>query len=155
MSGFTVSNGKIYDPNGNQFVAAGINVMNGNGNPSAAQLQTDFPGINFVRLAIYNYDSPDSLASYVNDLTSHGIVVELENHDNGAGGAGGSQGTIFTGQQLQTEQDWYSSVASYFKDNPNVWFGSNNEPTETDSSGNTNAAALSDWQKTTYDTIRA
>jgi hypothetical protein len=155
MSGFTTSNGKIYDPSGNVFVARGIDVMNGNGNPSAATLQADFPGINFVRLAIYNYDGPDSLASYVNDLTSHGIVVELENHNNNAGGAGGSQGTIFTGQALQQEQDWYSSVASYFKNNPNVWFGTNNEPSETDpNTGQMNAAMLSDWQKTTYDSVR-
>lgn len=156
MSGFTFSNGKIYDPSGNAFVARGINVMGFDigSSPSAATLQTDFPGINFVRLAIYNYNSPDSLAAYVGDLTSHGIVVELENHQNNAGGAGGSQGQIFTGSALATEQAWYASVAAAFKGNPNVWFGTNNEPSETDASGNNNPAALSDWQKTTYDTIR-
>src|SRR5689334_24412056 len=102
MSGFTVSNGKIDDPNGNEFIARGVDVMNFNmsGNPSAATLQGDFPGINFLRLAIYNYDSPDSLASYVNDLTSHGIVVELENHTSSDGqNRGGSTGEIFSGQQ--------------------------------------------------------
>jgi len=107
MSGFTTSNGTIYDPNGNVFVARGIDVMCGN-DPSVAQPQSDFPGINFVRLAVYNYDSPQSLASYVNSLTQAGIVVELENHNNGAGNAGGAQGTIFTGQALTQEQNWYS-----------------------------------------------
>ena len=107
MSGFSTSNGKVFDPNGNVFVARGIDVMYGN-DPSVAQLQSDFPGINFVRLAVYNYDSPQSLASYVNSLTQAGIVVELENHNNGAGNAGGAQGTIFTGQALTQEQDWYS-----------------------------------------------
>ena len=150
---FQTSNGAIVDPNGNAFVAHGINVMEGN-EPSAATLQQDFPGINFVRLAIYDYASPDSLASYVNDLTSHGIVVELEDHNNNAGNAGGSQGQIFTGQALDTELNWYSAIASAFQNNPDVWFGTNNEPSEIDSSGNTNPAALSDWQKATYDAIR-
>src|SRR6478735_4363579 len=156
MSGFTTSNGTIYDPNGNIFVARGIDVMNWStgSDPSAAQLRTDFPGINFVRLAIYNYDSPQSLASYVNSLTQAGIVVELENHNNGAGNAGGSQGTIFTGQALTQEQNWYSSVASYFKGNPYVWFGTNNEPSETNANGQNDPAALSAWQQQTYNTIR-
>ena len=153
--GFGTLGGQIYSPDGQPFIARGIDVMYGNGNPSAAQIQASFPGTNFVRLAIYNYDSPASLTAYVNDLTSHGIVVELENHDNGAGNAGGGQGTIFTGSALAQEQAWYSSVASAFKTNPYVWFGTNNEPSEVNSSGQTDPAALSAWQQTTYNTIRA
>jgi len=53
---FYVSNGQIIGPNGQPFVARGINVLEGNP-PSAATLQADFPGINFVRLAIYDYPS--------------------------------------------------------------------------------------------------
>jgi hypothetical protein len=154
-SGFTTANGQIYSPNGTPFIARGVDVMYGNGNPSAAQIQASFPGTNFVRLAIYNYDSPASLSAYVNDLTSHGIVVELENHNNGAGNAGGSQGTIFTGAALAQEQAWYASVASAFANNPAVWFGTNNEPSQVNSSGQTDPAALSAWQQTTYNTIRA
>src|SRR6476660_31049 len=153
MSGFSTSNGKVFDPNGNVFVARGIDVMYGN-DPSVAQRQSELPGTNFVRLAVYNYDSPQSLASYVNSLTQAGIVVELENHNNGAGNAGGAQGTIFTGQALTQEQNWYSSVASYFSNNPYVWFSTNNEPSETDANGQNDPAALSAWQQTTYNTIR-
>ena len=152
---FATSNGQIIGPNGQPFIARGIDVMYGNGNPSAAQLQADFPGVNFVRLAIYNYDSPASLSAYVDSLTSAGIVVELENHNNNAGNAGGGGGTIFTGAALAQEQAWYSSVASAFASNPYVWFGTNNEPSEVDSSGQTDPAALSAWQQTTYNTIRA
>jgi hypothetical protein len=150
---FYVSNGQIIDPKGQPFVARGINVLEGN-QPSVATLQADFPGINFVRLAIYDYPSPSALSAYVNQLTSAGIVVELENHNNGAGNAGGSQGTIFTGQALTNESNWYASVASAFKNNPYVWFGTNNEPSETDASGNFNPAALSSWQQATYNAIR-
>jgi hypothetical protein len=107
-------------------------------------------------LAIYNYDSPASLSAYVNALTSAGIVVELENHNNGAGNAGGGQGTIFTGSALSQEQAWYSSVALAFAGNPAVWFGTNNEPSEINpATGQTDTAALSAWQQTTYNTIRA
>jgi hypothetical protein len=150
---FYVSNGQIISPNGQPFVARGINVLEGN-TPSAATLQTDFPGINFVRLALYDYPSPSVLSAYVNQLTSAGIVVELENHNNGSGNAGGSQGKIFTGQALTNESNWYASIASAFKNNPYVWFGTNNEPSEIDASGNFNPAALSSWQQATYNAIR-
>ena len=151
---YQVSNGQIIDPNAQVFVARGIDVMEGN-QPSAALLQQDFPGINFVRLAIYDYASPTALTSYVNDLTSHGIVVELEDHANSNGSnAGGSQGQIFTGQELTNESNWYSSIASAFKDNPLVWFGTDNEPSEYDASGTFNPTALSDWQLQTYNAIR-
>ena len=159
MSGTTstgayhTSNGQIIAPNGAAFVARGVNVMEGN-NPSAAVLQQDFPGINFVRLAVYNYESPDTLLAYVNDLTSHGIVVELEDHNNNAGGAGGSQGQIFTGQALTTELNWYSAVGAAFKNNPNVWFGTNNEPSSTNASGQNDPAALSHWQAQTVQAVR-
>ncbi len=152
---FQAANGRIIDPNGQPFIARGVNVLNGGSNPSAAKLQADFPGINFVRLAIYKYDDPSTLAASVNDLTSHGIVVELENHNNGAGNAGGSKGVIFTGNQLVQESNWYTSVASYFKSNPYVWFGTNNEPSETLPDGTFSPAALSTWQQQTYQAVRS
>jgi Cellulase (glycosyl hydrolase family 5) len=151
---FYVADGKIIDPNGSTFVARGVDVLEGN-QPSASTLQSDFPGVNFVRLAIYDYANPADLSSYVNSLTSNGIVVDLEDHTNSTGqNAGGNTGTIYTGQQLSNELNWYSSAASTFKDNANVWFGTDNEPSETDSSGNYDPSALSDWQKETYDAIR-
>jgi hypothetical protein len=151
---FYVAGGKIVDPSGSAFVAHGVDVLQGN-QPSASTLQSDFPGVNFVRLAVYDYSNQSDLASYVNSLTSNGMVVELEDHTNSTGqDAGGNAGQIYSGQQLSDELNWYSSMASTFKDNANVWFGTNNEPAETDSSGNNNPSALSDWQKETYDAIR-
>jgi hypothetical protein len=128
--GFTTQNGQIIGPNGQPFQARGVHVMWGGEVPSASTPTQNFPGANFVRLAVYDYPSPSSLASYANSLTSQGIVVEIEDHNNGAGNAGGSQGSIFTGQTLTNELNWYSSVASAFASNPNVWFGTNNEPSE-------------------------
>lgn len=145
---FGILNGVIYGPDQKPFIPRGINVMEGQ-QPSASQILAAFPGTTFVRLAIYDYPSPDALAPYINDLTSHGIIVELENHNNAAGNAGGSQGLIFTGALLAQESAWYASVASAFKTNPYVWFGTNNEPSTTPS-----MAALSTWQGQTYDAIR-
>jgi len=144
---FTTANGQIIGPDGKVFVARGIDVMEGQ-EPSLSTLG-QFPGINFVRYAIYDYASPATLAGWVNSLTAAGIVVEIEDHNNGAGNAGGSAGTVFTGQQLASELSWYSSVASAFKGNPAVWFGTNNEPSE-----NPSASALSTWQQQTYQAIR-
>lgn len=154
-TGFKTSNGQIIGPDGQPFIARGVDVMEGQ-QPSAAELQAALPGVNFVRLAIYDFASPDALTSYVNDLTSHGIVVELEDHSSSDGqNRGGGTGTIFTGQQLTNELNWYSSVATAFKGNANVWFGTNNEPSEINpATGQNDPAALSNWQLQTYNAIR-
>ena len=151
---FHVSDGQIIGPDGSAFIARGVDILQGN-EPSVSTLESDLPGINFVRYAIYDYADPSALSAFVNSLTSQGIVVELEDHTNSTGtNAGGSEGTIYTGQQLTTELNWYSSVGSGFKDNAYVWFGTDNEPSETDSSGNTDPAALSTWQEETYNAVR-
>ena len=147
-SGFTTSGGNIIAPDGSVFIAKGIDVMEGQ-EPSLSTLQADFPGINFVRYAIYDYASPSTLSGFVTSLTSAGIVVELEDHNNNAGNAGGGSGQVFTGSALTTELSWYAAIAKAFASNPDVWFGTNNEPSEVPS-----AAALSTWQGQTYQAIR-
>jgi hypothetical protein len=146
---FTTANGQIYAPDGSVFIARGVDVMEGN-EPSLSTLQANFPGVNFVRYAIFDYASSSTLSGWINTLTAAGIVVEPEDHNNGAGNAGGGQGVVFTGQQLATELAWYTDIATAFKSNPAVWFGTNNEPSE-----NPSAAALSTWQGQTYAAIRA
>jgi hypothetical protein len=148
--------GQLLDAQGKPFLAHGVGVMEGQ-EAAVGDLKARFPGINFVRYAIYDYASPDQLAPYVNSLTSAGIVVELEDHANGAGNAGGSRGTIFTGQALSTELAWYSAIAAAFKANPAVWFGTDNEPSEktsSDPNAPNDPAALSAWQLSTYQAIR-
>lgn len=147
------SAGYIRDSQGHIFVPRGVGVMEGQ-EASASDLQARFPGINLVRYAIFDYASPDQLADYVNQLTSAGIMVEIEDHQNNAGGAGGSQGVIFSGSMLQNELAWYSAIAAYFKSNPYVIFGTNNEPSETNSSKQNDPAGLSQWQLQTYQAIR-
>lgn len=156
--GFTTRNGLIYGPNGQPFQARGVDVMEGN-EPSAATLEADFPGINYVRLALYDHPSAASLASYVDQLTSAGIVVELEDHSNSSGqnaGGGNQNGNvIFSGSELANENAWYSSIASAFASNPYVWFGTDNEPATNDADGQNDPAALSAWQQSNYNAIRS
>jgi hypothetical protein len=152
-NGFQTVNGQIIDPNGQPFVARGIDISDGE-EPSVSTLQSQFPGVNFVRLAVADYASPQTLSAYVNALTSAGIVVEIENHNNGAGNAGGDAGQEFSGQTLANESAWYASVASAFKNNPYVWFGTNNEPSTTDAAGNYDLDGLANWQLDTYHAIR-
>src|SRR3954449_1109566 len=108
---FQTVNGQVLDPGGKVFTARGINIS-----PSqmgaANQVLALFPGLNFVRLTVTDYQSSDTYAAFVNTMTSHGIVVELEDHtsSDGANG-GGERGVVFTGPLLTNELSWYSSVA--------------------------------------------
>jgi hypothetical protein len=140
----------IYGPNQQPFVARGINIMEGQ-DPSVSEVLAAFPGVNFVRYAVYDYASPTQLAAYIQQFTDKGIVVELEDHTTSDGSDGGGQsGQVFSGSQLSNELAWYSSIATQFKSNPYVWFGTNNEPATSPS-----VAALSDWQQQTYQAIRS
>src|SRR4051794_36405648 len=57
---FSVRDGQMVDPNGKVFVAQGVN----NSEPgNADKLLADFPGINFVRVPIYNM-SEDSASRW-------------------------------------------------------------------------------------------
>ena len=147
--GFGVFNGKVYAPNGQPFVARGINL--GPDDMSSATpdaLQATFPGINFVRFATsYNYPgvSIAQQEAYINTQTARGIVVEVEDH------AYPSPGT-YTGAQLDAESAWYAQIAGDEKSNPYVWFGTMNEP----NSGSYGAAeaAITTQEVATYQAIR-
>ena len=159
--GYTATNGTIYDDQGAPWVAHGLNVMYNvyADNPSATQILAAFPGANFVRLPVWNFDSPASMQAYVDDLTAHGLTVELENHQNFAGGSGGSEGSIFTGANFAQEQQWYHDIAGYFgpqgaDPNDKVVFSTANEPSEWDASGQFDPTGLSDWQAQTVASIR-
>ena len=150
---FHVENGHIIDPNGNEFIARGINASF---DSNVDDMLAKFPSLNFVRVPVWDFSDPSKLTDYVQQLTSKGIVVEIEDHSSSDGqNRGGSTGTIFSGGLLDQEMNWYKSIATAFKDNPYVWFGTNNEPSEINpNTGQTDAAALSAWQGETYNAIR-
>src|SRR5690349_10901082 len=117
--------GRIVAPDGRLFVPRGVAIMQGD-EPPVQTVLTTFPGINFIRYAIYDYPDPNQIAPWVNALTQAGLVVEIENHNNGGGNAGGAGGPVFTGALLDKESRWYADTAAFFKANPGVWFGTNN-----------------------------
>lgn len=158
-SSFTVAGGKVLMPNGSVWGGHGLNIPDFSmgqavTNAACQPLTSLLPGVNFVRMPAYSYWSASTYMTAINRLTALGIVVEIENHQNfnsdgsSAGDAGGGQGVNLTGSLLATESNWYASLATAFKSNPYVWFGTNNEPPS-----NSNAQT-STWQQATYNAIR-
>ena len=149
--------GHIYDGNGNIFVPVGVDVgwgwggFNSGGQPSAATLKAMVPGINFVRLAVFDFASPDELRPYINDLTSAGIVVAVGDYTNSSGqdaGGGDQNGNApYTGAMLANELAWYAANAAAFAGNGKVWWSTNNEPAGT-------AEQVAVWQDATYSALR-
>jgi len=140
----------IFGPNQQPFIARGINIMEGQ-DPSVDEVLAAFPGVNFIRYAVYDYEPAAQLAAYIKQFTDKSIVVELEDHSNSDGSnAGGESGQVFTGAQLNNELSWYTSIGTQFKPDPYVWFGTDNEPAVSPS-----VAALSNWQQQTYQAIRS
>ena len=138
--------GQVFDPDGAVFTAKGINV-DASHMGDASQILADFPGLNFIRLNVVNYDSPGAYAAFIRTMTSRGVVVELEDHTSSDGvNSGGARGVAFTGTELASELNWYSSLATAFKSNPYVWFGTDNEPP---------LDGLATWQEQTYNAIRS
>jgi hypothetical protein len=141
--GFHVVNAQIIGPNGQPFVARGVNLYDFDMGSAAGSITTIFPGLNFIRVNVHSYPDPTTYDAFVNQMTAKGIVVEFEDHPN----AGGGQGSIYTGSQLASELQWYGNTAVHFKGNPYVWFGTFNEPP-------TSPGSLSQWQLQTYQAIR-
>lgn len=115
---FQVVDGKFIDPHGNVFIARGLNADQ-SVDPNA--ILQNFAGVNFVRLALGQRLPAADIQNFVNTLTSHGVVVEIEDHPWPLVDA-------YSGSDLAAETGWYSSLASTFRSNPYVWFGTMNEP---------------------------
>src|ERR1700761_3938514 len=146
---FQTKNGQIIAPNGQSFIAKGINI-HWEQLPNAVdsgQLLQDFPGLNMVRVNYESgtspYEDPSAIEAAVDALTAKGVVVEIEDHT-------GISHPPYTGSALAAEQAWYSALATDFKNNPYVWFGTYNEPGE-----GTDLAGIAAQEVATYNTIRA
>jgi len=121
---FTTQNGQIIAPDGSVFIAKGINLYDADIG-AASQILADFPGINFIRLASYtpSTDTADYFSGFISQMTARGVVVEIEHHIGAGGGV-----PALTGSDLAAENAWFGSLASAFKSNSYVWFGTINEP---------------------------
>lgn len=139
---FEISGGKIWAPNGSRFIVHGINADPVNQGISVSNILALFPNCNFVRWANGSQNAPSYYQNFINQATAAGIVVEIELH----------QWPIpppATGSALTTEANWYASLASAYKNNPYVWFGTPNEPQST-----LGMAAITAEQVAVYNAIR-
>lgn len=175
---FSVRNGSIIDPNGNVFVARGINLDDGDGtvaviNNAGQPLTTIFPGINFIRLGVYPtsglgttawlYKDPSFYLGFVTELTKAGIVVELDDHSSNGGfwenwipgGIGGQVSAPPTGAVLQVYLNFWTSMARQFANNPLVWIESLNELNSADNTyALSSIQAISTYQLALYNALR-
>lgn len=150
---FSVTGGKIFYPDNTEFIGRGMNIYDGDqGNVSTSSagkpLLTLFPQLSLIRLVSFSYNLAPYFDTFVNTMTGKGIVVLIEHHS----GAGGGVPPL-TGQALTDENDWFKSIATSYKDNPYVWFGTLNEP---GGPGTTLAVgtAVTAEQVSNYNTIR-
>jgi len=120
---FYVGNGQIYDNTSQVFFAKGLNV---DGSPDDAdQILKNFPGMNFVRFASSEMQPPSYFQNFINTMSSHGVVVEIEYHP----------WPLINATVTDTEANWYASLAQAYMNNAYVWFGTMNEPQGGDITG--------------------
>ena len=135
---------KIYDPNGREFIAKGVNV-NGPGfgwpgdTPGYADEIIERWKFNSIRLNVkeldpapWTYAENGTVDEIIDTYTDKGAVVVLEPHENTGG--------YFTGSQLDKLEQWWRQQADQYKDNPYVWFNTSNEPGGSNSSNSENVA---------------
>ena len=141
---FKVVGTKIYDPNGREFIAKGVNV-NGPGfgwpgdTPGYADEIIERWKFNSIRLNVkeldpapWTYAENGTVDEIIDTYTDKGAVVVLEPHENTGG--------YFTGSQLDKLEQWWRQQADQYKDNPYVWFNTSNEPGGSNSSNSENVA---------------
>ena len=155
---FKVSEGKIIAPDGSEFIARGINIYNStfypNDSPNKGaeavnKIVALFPKINMIRFAYQDDDSNNLfwsstaltdtlLSSFIESATARRIVVLVEDHS-----------TIGNFTWTQRQINTYKTLATRYKDNPYVWFGTENEP------DSTNREGIVQNMRATYDAIRS
>ena len=131
--GFSVQGSTIIGPNGQPFIARGVNVNGYNWvwqrrTVDDASLIVDCWKFNLVRVNSFlfggqpwaQYSDNNDLDAIVRTFTSRGVVVLFEAHDR--------IGTYYQGEDLTRLVDWFRGLAQRYKGNPYVWFDVSNEP---------------------------
>jgi hypothetical protein len=132
--GFRVQGSTIIAPNGQPFVVRGVNVNGYNwvwqrSTVNDAGLIVDCWKFNLVRVNSFlftdeqqwaQYTDNNNLDAIVNAFTSRGVVVLFEAHDR--------IGSYYTGSDLTTLVNWFTNLATRYRNNPYVWFDVSNEP---------------------------
>jgi hypothetical protein len=117
---YSVANGQITDPAGNPFRPVGINVsawvVDQNAMTSVYEV---FPKLNFIRYTWTPGEPRSRLDKLVNGNAAKGIVTLIQHH---------TIAQVLSGTALTSEVNAYKALATTYKTNPLVWFGTMNEP---------------------------
>lgn len=152
---FSVQGTQILTPQGQPFVAKGVNVSGyqwvwTRPTVADADLIVDCWGFNLVRVNSFlfrgqvpyqQFDVNNDLDAIVQAFTSRGVVVVFEGHDRIGG--------YYEGGDLTALVDWFAGLAARYKDNPYVWFDVMNEP------GGWQEVNAEKWLRVHQDVIRA
>ncbi len=136
---FTVDGSTIIGPNGKPFVAHGVNINGENwvwrrSTVDDADLIADCWAFNLVRVNSFlftgqqrwpQYADNNNLDQIVQTYTDRHVVVVFEAHDR--------IGSYYEGDDLTILLNWFTDLATRYKDNPYVWFDIINEPGGRDS----------------------
>jgi hypothetical protein len=131
---FKVVGADIFDPEGNLFVAKGVNISGFNSvwsrkSVDDVNLINQCWNFNLVRVNNWmfkgrieydQFEVNNNLDEIVNAFTSRGIVVVFEAHD--------FIGNYYKNEDLDVLINWYVELATRYRDNPYVWFDIMNEP---------------------------
>lgn len=147
--------GRIIDPDGNDFVPVGVNANGSNwvwNEPTVGQAANGQMArwhfnalrvnncINFCQAAAWTTNN--DLDALVQEYTSRKMVVILAQHQYGAGNENGG----YAWDHYPELEAWWKTTAARYKDNPYVWFNPINEPTtEADQTGTARDASLARW----------
>lgn len=154
---FQVQGTEIFAPNGEEFIAHGIN-LNGFGygwygdTPGAVEEIVEKWEFNAIRLNLRAIEPREiieengTIEQIVDLYTDRDVVVVLEAHE--------QTGDYFTGQKLNQLEQWWREQAQEYKDNPYVWFNVSNEPGGYDSSQPENVDKWLNQNQTVINAIR-
>jgi len=151
---YVAGNGEILSPNGQVFTAKGVNIPTPVDSAEISTLFQNYPDTNMIRLNASDTGtvfgtSGGSVANIESTVSAieaarPGTVVEIEDHTTDAN----TSPNTLSGSALATEDSWYSQLASNYKNDPNVWFGTPNEPMGTTS-------AIDAEESSVYNAIRS
>jgi hypothetical protein len=160
IKGFSISGGKIIGPNGQPWIGRGIKISGDSlpstltALPAVTPLSTLFPGINVVML-YFTDNQFAGLQPYINALTAAGIVVVLQNDVESQFGLAQPIAPLTDGN-LTTSVNFLANYATFYKNNPYVWFISENEPWLYAPNGTTyNLTPITQMQAAYYNGVRA
>jgi hypothetical protein len=142
---FHVANGQVMDSNNQPFIARGIALLDGQmGDHTPAVLMGLMPKTNLFNLANgadnsgYHSAKPnDQIIAWTDAALALGAIVMLSDYQPG-------QPQVRSGGDLDGAANWYSALAAHYKDQPRVWW-----TTENEAGGN-----QSEYHNRIYDTIR-